>query len=306
MDTFNNSEYKLLISSLLNDTQYIKISNMGKIAGLRKHAEVLVRKILNIGNNQKIMLGQIKNNSDNSAVKKGLNELGDDLSNELIKIIKIINPLGIDGTHTQHTADFSKQEVDSIEDAILDLYALLFIKYFTNIEISIYVEPQTLHIFSLLPPIIRYKTWNYLFNKDQNNIQVVNKLCLSIIKVFDKNIAYKWLEDNSKIIKAIPYPNADDIKKYKSINTFEIMPGLYRMSVSLDFDSYNNMYDLLYDKINDTRTSINEAGKMYKNFEEAIDYYNRVIIEYRNILDKDFLDLMEFVYIGRKSVEELK
>lgn len=50
MDTFSNSHYSVLISNLLNDTQYIEISNMGKLAGLRKHAEVLVRKILDIGN----------------------------------------------------------------------------------------------------------------------------------------------------------------------------------------------------------------------------------------------------------------
>ena len=43
MDTFSNSQYSGLISELLNDTQYIKISNRGKLAGLRNHAEVLVR-----------------------------------------------------------------------------------------------------------------------------------------------------------------------------------------------------------------------------------------------------------------------
>jgi len=43
MDTFNDSEYAVLIGNLLHDTQYIEISNMGKLAGLRKHAEVMVR-----------------------------------------------------------------------------------------------------------------------------------------------------------------------------------------------------------------------------------------------------------------------
>lgn len=44
MDRFNDSEYAILIGNLLHDTQYIEISNMGKMAGLRKHAEVMVRK----------------------------------------------------------------------------------------------------------------------------------------------------------------------------------------------------------------------------------------------------------------------
>ena len=90
MDTFSNSQYSGLISDLLNDTQYIKISNRGKLAGLRNHAEVLVRKILNLGNNQKLMLGQIRIDSDNRAVVKSLNNLGEELSEELIRIINNI------------------------------------------------------------------------------------------------------------------------------------------------------------------------------------------------------------------------
>ena len=279
MDTFSNSHYSVLISNLLNDTQYIEISNMGKLAGLRKHAEVLVRKILDIGNSQKLMLGQIRKNSDNKAVMRAMNNLGGELSEEIIKIINNINPLGRDGTHTQHTEEFSNEEVEGVEDAILDLYALMF---------------------------IRYKTWNYLFEKDRNNIQVVNKLCLSIIKLFDKETAYQWLEENREIIKAIPYPNAKEIEKYNKINSFEIAPGVYHVCVSLDFEQYENIYDLLYAKISDRKTSINESGKMYKNFEEAIEHYNREIKNYSKTLDKEFYDLMDFVYIGRRSVEDLK
>lgn len=51
MDRFDDNEYSDLIGELLHDTQYIEISNRGKMAGLRKHAEVLVRKILDIGRN---------------------------------------------------------------------------------------------------------------------------------------------------------------------------------------------------------------------------------------------------------------
>lgn len=252
------------------------------------------------------MLGQIRKNSDNKAVMRAMNNLGGELSEEIIKIINNINPLGRDGTHTQHTEEFSNEEVEGVEDAILDLYALMFIRYFQNIRISLYSEPQVLSMFSLLPPVIRYKTWNYLFEKDRNNIQVVNKLCLSIIKLFDKETAYQWLEENREIIKAIPYPNAKEIEKCNKINSFEIAPGVYHVCVSLDFEQYENIYDLLYAKISDRKTSINESGKMYKNFEEAIEHYNREIKNYSKTLDKEFYDLMDFVYIGRRSVEDLK
>ena len=72
MDRFNDSEYAILIGNLLHDTQYIEISNMGKMAGLRKHAEVMVRKILDIGSSRTLMLGQVKRDSNNSAVNSGM------------------------------------------------------------------------------------------------------------------------------------------------------------------------------------------------------------------------------------------
>ena len=308
MNEFNDSEYAVLIGNLLHDTQYIEISNMGKLAGLRKHAEVMVRKILDIGNSKSLMLGQVKKKSSNAAVNSGMNNLGNELSDRLIEIIGKINPLGRDSTHTQHTEEFSNEEVESVEDAILDLYALIFIKYFLDIQVSIYSPPQVLKMFSLWPPIIRYKTCKYLFEKDKKNIQVADKLCLSIIKLFNKEIAYKWLDDNSETIKAIPYPTKYEIEKYDRINSIEISPGIYQAFVSLNFDEYNNMYDLLYAKINDPRTSINESGKMYKSFEEAIEHYNN----YKRDMIRDnskemmtFYSLMDFVYLGRKAKSEI-
>ena len=308
MDRFNDSEYAILIGNLLHDTQYIEISNMGKLAGLRKHAEVLVRKILDIGSNKKLMLGQIKKNSNNPMVNSGMKNLGGELSDRLIEIIKKINRLGNDGTHTQHTDEFSKEEVESVEEAVLDLYTLIFIKYFEDIQVNIYSSPEVLTMFSLLPPIIRYKTWNYLFDKDKNNIQVVNKLCLSIIKVFNKKIAYKWLEDNAKTIRAIPYPSNDEIEKYYETRTVEVAPGKYYAKVDLDFDKYDNMYDLLYAKINDPRTSVNEAGKMYENFEEAVEHYKNYKrnVEFDNSEEMIILrSLMDFAYLGRKAKGEM-
>ena len=155
MDTFSNTLYSSLIEALMNDTQYIKSSNRGKLVGLRNYAEVLVRKILNIGNNQKLMLGQIRIDSDNLAVVKSLNNLGKELSDELIRITKNINVLCREGAHTQHVDEFSNEEVESVEDAILELYALMFIRHFQNIKISIYSDPRVLRLFSLLPPVMR-------------------------------------------------------------------------------------------------------------------------------------------------------
>jgi len=307
MDSFNDSKYANLMESLIHDTQYVKTSNMGKMALLRKHAEVLVRKILNIGDSIKLMLGQVRTNSNNSTVKDRISNLDNDLSSKLIEIVSKINPLGNAGTHTQHTDEFTDEEVANVEDAILELYALMFIKYFLDIDVNIFSTPQVLRTFSFLPPIIRFKTWNYLFEKDKNNIMVVDKLCLSIIKTFNKEKAYNWLNDNEEMIKAIPYPTKQEIQRYNIINATEISPGEYVALVSLNFDKYTNMYDLLYDKINDSRTSVNESGKMYKNFEEAIEHYqNNISMMLNDSKEMETLfSLMEFVFMGRKSKNEI-
>lgn len=302
MIEFNDKEYEKLISDLLNDTQYINLSNMGKVAGIRKHGEVLVRKILNIGSKIKFTLGQVRENSSNSFVNKAMNKLTPDLRINLIEIVNRIIPLGNAGTHTQHTEDFTDEDILILEDAILDLYAFIFIKFFSNYTIGLYFSPNILSEFSLLPPIIRYKTWNYLFKKNPNNIQVVNKLCLSIIKAFDKETAYKWLEENKSVIMDISYPDYYQIKEFNDRCGVKIAPGIYK--VHINFISYKNMYDLLYDKIKDSNTSINESGKMYDSFEKALKYFN---MHYRKSNMKAsskkeviFHSLMEFVYIGRK------
>lgn len=302
MDNFNDDEYAILIGNLLHDTRYIEISNMGKMAGLRKHAEVMVRKILNIGSSSRLMLGQIKKRSDNFVVRNRMESLGDELSDRLISVIGRINPLGRAGTHTQHTDDFSDEEIMGVEDAILDLYALIFIKYFLDIQVSIYSEPRILHVFSLLPPVIRYKTWSFLYERDKNNIQVVDKLCLSIIKYHDKPTAYKWLEDNREEIEKIPYPTKSEVEKYDRIHVIETSPGHYEAYVPLDFERYSNIYDLLYSKISANETSINESGKMYKSFEEAKGFYNKYKSIEKNASEEleRLYHLMDFVYLGRK------
>lgn len=307
MKNFNDNEYTKMIACLLHDTQYIEASNMGKMSGLRKHGEVLVRKILNIGSDEKIMLGQIRSNSNNQTVKIEIDNFENkyQLSKRLFQIVRIINDLGNKGTHTQHTDDFSNEEIESVEDAILDLYAIIFIMYFLDNKVSLYSSKEVMFEFSLLPPVIRYKTWSYLYEKDKNNIQVVNKLCLSIIKTFDKTAAYKWLNDNKKLIKEIPFPTESEIKKYIK-SGYEVSPGEY--FVSINFIDFDNMYDLLHAKIDDPNTSINESGEMYKNFEEAIKYYKKnkmSNIENKSKEEREFHSLIEFVFIGRKSKDEL-
>jgi hypothetical protein len=308
MTSFDDREYATLIENLLHDIHYINTSNMGKIGLLRRHTEVMVRKLLDIGNSEELVLGQIRMKSQNDAVMKGMGALGDELSAKLIEIVDCIRPLGNEGTHTKHTADFSDSDVAGFEDAILDLYALIFIRFFIDFQVGLFSSPLVLNAFSFLPPIIRYKTWSYLFKRDSQNIQIANRLCLSIIKAFDKERAYKWLDDNHEAIRAIPYPT--DYERYQYVLTagIEIEPGSGVYMVSLAFDDYENTLDLLHSKIADERTSINESGKMYATFEEALQYYRGYKINHFAANTKELEELyslMDFVFLGRKSAAEL-
>lgn len=303
---FINSEYADLISSLIHDTRYIQISNRGKIQGLRSYSEVLFRKLLNIGNDIQITVGQIRDDSTNKAVSRAIKDLDKGIQEALFVTAKRISRLGNIATHTQYTEDFTETDVKEMEEAVLDLYALMFVRYFNNIGVSIFTSPQILRTFSLLPPIIRYKTWKYLFEQNHNNIQVANRLMLSIVKTFNWIEAYNWLERNKVLIKSISYPSYNDMMQYYSMYRFEgESENDIVIIASFNFIDYDNAYDLLKDKLKACQYLINESGKMYKNFEEAVYYYRNEIEKYDE-LDVEYYDLLNFVFIGVDNFPDRK
>lgn len=86
MTGFIDAEYETLICNLLHDTKYVDVSNMAKMAGLRKHAEVLARKILNLGSEKYLTLGQSVPSTRSQDVRKGLEVVGHELGSKLIEI----------------------------------------------------------------------------------------------------------------------------------------------------------------------------------------------------------------------------
>lgn len=298
MKSFDYTAYSELIKDLIRDTTYVNNSPRSKLAGLRDFTEILVRKFLDIGDDEKIMLGDITIKSKSSKISSALSGINANLRNHFIDTIEKINIHTRDAHHTQKIK-YSDNEVVFVENLILDLYAIIFIQYFMDIKIDIYSDPEISSRFSLLPPIIRYKTWNYLYSIMPNNIMVVDKLLLSIIKVNDKICALGWLEENKQTIMSIPYPNSKEIFRYKWAHRVPNDPS--KCKISLDFDSFINMYDLLINKVNDPRTSLNENGKLYKNFEEAKLYFEMFKTDPSNESKelRKLQDLMEFVYLGR-------
>lgn len=294
MVDFNSSEYEQMIGDLIHDTFYVELSKRGKIKGIRQFSEILVRKILNVGSDKKLMLGQIQQD-----FKSELNLLREGRKDDLLEIIEKIRPLGNDGTHTQHTAEFSDDELNKVKDGLLDLYAYLFIDYFLKYPMDLLSPAEVMFDFSLLPPIVRYKTLKYLYEKEPN-LQIANRYCLSIIKTYDKERALKWLEKEKSKLLSIPYPTDNEIQEYICKRGIKDDSG--NIIINLALPNYNNVYSLLMDKLKDPRTSANESGKMYSEFEKAKTYYlsNRSDTEGEEI--NRLRDLMDFVYLGREAL----
>lgn len=316
---FNDREYSDIIGDLIKDAFYTDSSNRGKIAKIRQYSEILLRNILNIGSDKKIMLGELSKWLSEDNKKMAIQKLGtqidwpeEHLRKYMVDVIEPIRILGNDATHTEYVKNFSVQEIQQVTQCLFKLYSCLFIKFFEKYPPSIYSESSNYngYLFSYLPPIIRFNTYKYLYEYDRTNIAVVNKLCLSIIKTFDKEAAYKWLEKNKALINKIPYPSKQEILKYLRLAIIEVKQKdgsleHYFGKYSLKFEEFNSIYDLLKDKINDKNTAINESGKMYSNFEQAKIYY--IMNESNKIYETDECNemnsLIYFTFMGRKNQE---
>ena len=282
MQNFNTSDYEKMIGELIHDTFYVDLSNRGKIKGIRQFSEVLVRKILDIGNDKKLMLGQLEYKFNDK-----LNMLQDERKGNLLEIISRIVRLGNDSTHTQRTDEFTEDELNQVIDGMFDLYAYMFIDYFLKYPMHLFSPRAVLKSFSLLPPIIRYKTLKYLYEREPN-LQIANRYSLSIIKTYGKNESLSWLTKEKDKLISMSYPTEAEMEKC-ILASPEVSPGLF--IVSIDLPRFDNVYDLLKSKIEDPNTSINEKGKLYSNFEEAKKHY-----EMNKILTSDNIEGAKNLY----------
>jgi hypothetical protein len=290
MTEFNNSTYEALVKDLVNDAFYIENrSPRGKIATVRQYSEIIIRKILNLKSEDFVTIG-------NERIRTMLKDQSRE--NEfLLNALDVIRTTGNDCTHTQKTEVVADDDVKAVIDSLFDMYSYLFIDFFEKYEFG--SNMGILHAFSMLPPIIRYKTLAYLYEKHPDNIMLVDKLGLAILKAFDKETAIEWVEKRKENLAELPTvtPNAEKeiAEKYGE----EVAKTIIAMSPK-------NMYDLCIDKINKVASLIDQRGKLYDDFESAIDFYKKIgIVEGDSLEVSEFNSIMEFLYLGRKSQKEL-
>ena len=283
MKKFDNEKYQILAKDLMGDIFYSETSNRNKIATIRQYAEVIVRKILDIDPSKKMTIGA-------NEISKKIDALNN--SEFLKEALENIKQDGNKFTHTEYLEEVTSDEFDKIVDKLLDMLSFMFINYFENYEFG--SRSDVLRSFSLLPPIVRYKVLIFLYNKYFDNIHVIDRLALAIVKAFDKEEAIRWIEEEKNNLINLDTMSDKvfaEIAKNKGIEIAEFS------------SPYKNMYELCIDKIMKIGNEIDSKGHLYIDFESALPYYKQYgIIDEDSEEIKEFNDIMDFLYLGRKAV----
>ena len=285
MKKFDNEKYQILVKDLMGDIFYSETSNRNKIATIRQYAEVIVRKIIDIDPRKKMTIGA-------NEISKKIDVLN---NSEFFKeALDDIKQYGNKFTHTQYIEEVTTDEFDKIVDKLLDMLSFMLINYFETYEFG--SRSDVLRSFSLLPPIVRYKVLIFLYNKYTNNIHIIDRLALAIVKAFDKEEAIRWIEvEKNNLINL-------DVMSDKVFNEIAENKGI-EFAELIRFNSpYKNMYELCIDKIMKIGNEIDSKGRLYIDFESALPYYKQYgIINEDSEEIKEFNDIMDFLYLGRRT-----
>ena len=285
MKKFDNEKYQILAKDLMGDIFYSEISNRNKIATIRQYTEVIVRKILDIDSSKKVTIGA----KEISKKIEGLNN-----SKFLKEALEDIKQDGNQCTHTEYLGEVTADEFDKIVDKLLDMLSFMLINYFETYEFG--SRSDVLRSFSLLPPIVLYKVIIFLYNKYPNNIHVIGILALAIVKAFDKEEAIRWIEEEKNNLINLD-TMSDKVFAEIAKNTGIEIAEFIRFS-----SPYKNMYELCIDKIMKIGIEIDSKGHLYIDFEGALPCYKQYgIIDEDSEEIKEFNDIMDFLYLGRRK-----
>ena len=285
MKKFDNEKYQILAKDLMGDIFYSETSNRNKIATIRQYAEVIVRKILDINPGKKMTIGA-------NEISKKIDALN---NNEFLKeALENIKQDGNKFTHTEYLEEVTSDEFDKIVDKLLDMLSFMLINYFETYEFG--SRSDVLRSFSLLPPIVRYKVLIFLYSKYPNNVHVIDKLVLAILKAFNREEAIRWTEKEKNNLINL------DVMSNKVFNEIAENKGI-EFAELIKFNSpYKNMYELCIDKIMKIGNEIDSKGHLYIDFESALPYYKQYgIIDEDSEEIKEFNDIIDFLYLGRRT-----
>ena len=203
---FKNYDYELVLSDLIADIYYSTISMGSRIILLRKLTELLARKFLDLGAGEPMNLGDITTHEKNEKFKvtERYKKVDKRLVKDFEKTIDRLRKLGNKYTHTANISDVNVDELSIAEDSIWDLFSYLFVQYFLKYGLNLKTDKNILTLFSVLPPEIRYRTLKKIIDIiGYDNIQLLDKFLLSIVKARGIDEARFWLYNNSKFLQNV-------------------------------------------------------------------------------------------------------
>jgi len=284
---FRNDAYTDLVNDLILDAFYVDRSNRGKIASIRQYAEIVIRKILDLPESEMVTLG-------NRVIVQQLEQVSGN-NQLLMRSVDKVRLAGNKCTHTQETGQITEEDVRDCVDNLFNIYACIFVLYFQKYKFG--SNNEVISAFSILPPIIRYLALNELYNQNSDNLSVIDKLSLVLLKAFNKEQAIEWVESRKeKLNNMLPYTE-EEIENIRNIY------GDYVAQQTID-NAPDSMFVLCMSRINEVDQIIKRNGLLYNNFEQAKELYlDKGILDGDAEEIREFNSIMEFLYLGRKEEE---
>ena len=293
---FENSDYEILISDLIFDIYYSELSISSRLVLLRKMTELITRRFLNLGMGEKMELGDITSPEKNPKYKttERLNNVDKLLRKDFESTVNKLREIGNKYSHTQNHKISNLEEWIEAENLIWDLFSYLFVQYFLKYNLSLKSDKNVLSMFSQLPTDIRFRTLQKLFEiKGYDNIQLIDKYLLAMVKSKGWEEAYFWLISHRKEIQSMSYPSENEIIEY--IDDFD------EDELSLPLRKFQNVFGLLSSVLRNPKVK-SVSGGIYDTFEEAVKYFYEENLEtYLSATREqiEFRELLYFCFIGR-------
>ena len=293
---FENSDYEILISDLIFDIYYSELSISSRLVLLRKMTELITRRFLNLGMGEKMELGDITSHEKNPKYKttERLNNVDKLLRKDFESTVNKLREIGNKYSHTQNHKISNLEEWIEAENLIWDLFSYLFVQYFLKYNLSLKSDKNVLSMFSQLPTDIRFRTLQKLFEiKGYDNIQLIDKYLLAMVKSKGWEEAYFWLISHRKEIQSMGYPSENEIIEYT--DDFD------EDELSLPLRKFQNVFGLLSSVLRNPKVK-SVSGGIYDTFEEAVKYFYEENLEtYLSATREqiEFRELLYFCFIGR-------
>lgn len=293
---FENSDYEILISDLIFDIYYSELSISSRLVLLRKMTELITRRFLNLGMGEKMELGDITSPEKNPKYKttERLNNVDKLLRKDFESTVNKLREIGNKYSHTQNHKISNLEEWIEAENLVWDLFSYLFVQYFLKYNLSLKSDKNVLSMFSQLPTDIRFRTLQKLFEiKGYDNIQLIDKYLLAMVKSKGWEEAYFWLISHRKEIQSMSYPSENEIIEY--IDDFD------EDELSLPLRKFQNVFGLLSSVLRNPKVK-SVSGGIYDTFEEAVKYFYEENLEtYLSATREqiEFRELLYFCFIGR-------